>query len=178
MALTSAMAEQRCLMLRHVKPGYRSCLLIADWHLQVLLTVLRHVSQTTAACQQGYRPSSMFTDIGLTAEQESRILNALHALPCDSWLASAGALNSALPYGPAVADHCILSAGLQTQQQLKASPLTAEQQQGLLEAVQAWERWLDDCDVRAPKGYITYRRAGQHPVCTPCSIPAVAVADI
>jgi len=73
---------------------------------------------------------------------------------------AAGALNVALPYGPAVADHCILSAGLSPQQQLKAKPLGPDQRQGLLAAVQAWEKWLDDCESQAPKGYITYRRAG------------------
>ena len=72
----------------------------------------------------------------------------------------AGALNVALPYGPAVADHCILSAGLSPHHLLKTQPLTPDQRQGLLAAVQSWEKWLDDCETRAPKGYITYRRAG------------------
>lgn len=73
---------------------------------------------------------------------------------------SSGALNSAVPYGPAVGDHIVLSAGLSPQQRIKEIPLTAEQKKSLLDAIQAWERWLDDCDVRAPKGYITYRKAG------------------
>ena len=72
----------------------------------------------------------------------------------------AGALNVALPYGPAVADHCILSAGLSPQHLLKAQALSPAQRQELLAAVQAWEKWLDDCETQAPKGYITYRRAG------------------
>lgn len=79
---------------------------------------------------------------------------------CALRICSAGALNMALPYGPAVVDHCILTAGLAPQQQLKHSALRPEQQQALLAAVLAWERWLDDCETRAPKGYITYRRAG------------------
>lgn len=66
----------------------------------------------------------------------------------------------ALPYGPAVADHCILSAGLSPHQLLKTQPLSPDQRQGLLAAVQSWEKWLDDCETQAPKGYITYRRAG------------------
>ncbi len=80
---------------------------------------------------------------------------------CQHFLA-AGALNVALPYGPAVADHCILSAGLSPQQQVKSNALSPDQRQGLLAAVQAWEKWLDDCETQAPKGYITYRRAGMH----------------
>ena len=74
----------------------------------------------------------------------------------------AGALNFALPYGPAVVDHCILTAGLAPQQQVKQAALTPEQQQALLAAVLGWEKWLDDCETQAPKGYITYRRAGGH----------------
>lgn len=74
--------------------------------------------------------------------------------------ASAGALNTALPYGPAVVDHCILTAGLPPQQLVKQTALSPDQQQGLLTAVLGWEKWLDDCETQAPKGYITYRRAG------------------
>lgn len=72
----------------------------------------------------------------------------------------AGALNIALPYGPAVVDHCILTARLAPQQLVKQAALSTDQQQGLLTAVLAWEKWLDDCETQAPKGYITYRRAG------------------
>ena len=66
----------------------------------------------------------------------------------------------ALPYGPAVVDHCILTAGLLPQQLVKQAALSTDQQQGLLTAVQGWEKWLDDCETQAPQGYITYRRAG------------------
>lgn len=66
----------------------------------------------------------------------------------------------ALPYGPAVVDHCILTAGLGPQQLVKQSALSPGQQQALLAAVLGWEAWLDDCETRAPRGYITYRRAG------------------
>ena len=77
------------------------------------------------------------------------------------YLFPAGALNGAVPYGPAVGDHITLSAGLDPQQRIKSEPLTADQTTSLLEAIRAWEHWLDDCDVRAPKGYITYRCAGE-----------------
>ena len=83
-----------------------------------------------------------------------------HSISDPQLPASAGALNTALPYGPAVVDHCILTAGLPPQQLVKQAALSPDQQQGLLTAVLGWEKWLDDCETQAPKGYITYRRAG------------------
>lgn len=85
-------------------------------------------------------------------------LSVYHSQPHVS--ACTGALNTTLPYGPAVVDHCILTAGLPPQQLVKQAAVSPDQQQGLLTAVLGWEKWLDDCETHAPKGYVTYRRAG------------------
>lgn len=62
-----------------------------------------------------------------------------------------------LPYGPLVAEHCILSAGLDPARPPAAAPLSAEEQRALLGGVRSWERWLDECESRPPEGIIYVR---------------------
>ena len=80
------------------------------------------------------------------------------ALPCDpavaaaplppfnSWPPPAGALSSALPYGPAVADHCLLIADLPPLQKVQGQPLGNSQKAALQQALRDWELWLDRCE--------------------------------
>lgn len=63
-------------------------------------------------------------------------------------------LSEVLPYGPLVADHCALAAGLDPTLRPQAAPLSADEQRALLGGVRGWERWLDECDQKAPEGYI------------------------
>lgn len=54
-----------------------------------------------------------------------------------------------LPYGPAIAEHCCLTAGLQPQQQPAAQQLSQEQELALFGAVQQFEAWLAALDQGA-----------------------------
>ena len=65
-----------------------------------------------------------------------------------------------LPYGPALAEHCILLAGLQPGRKPKAEPLSAEEARALFESAGQWEAWLDARESSAPEGFITLKRAG------------------
>ncbi len=68
------------------------------------------------------------------------------SLPPTSWPPPAGALSSALPYGPAVADHCLLIAGLAPLQKVQGQPLSSSQKAALQKALRDWELWLDRCE--------------------------------
>jgi len=60
---------------------------------------------------------------------------------------------SAVPYGPLVAEHCILSAGLDPKRHVAAvPPLTEEDHAALLAAVRSFEKWLDGCEEGSPPG--------------------------
>jgi hypothetical protein len=60
------------------------------------------------------------------------------------------------PYGPAVAEHCCLSAGLQPGQALAAAPLSEAQVLALHGAVQQFEGWLAGLDQGAQaEGFIS-----------------------
>lgn len=74
----------------------------------------------------------------------------------------AGCLADLLPYGPLIAEHCILSSGLDPARPLASAPLSAEEQGSLLGGVRTWEAWLDACEDanEAPGGYILARPAG------------------
>ena len=74
-----------------------------------------------------------------------------------------------LPYGPALAEHCILLAGLQPGRKPRAQPLSTEEAQALFEGAGRWEAWLDACESSAPEGFITLKRAGAERRChAPC----------
>lgn len=64
-----------------------------------------------------------------------------------------------VPYGPAIAEHCCLSAGLQPQHPVAAAPLSEAQVGALYAAVQGFEGWLAGLDAGAEaEGFI----AAQH----------------
>ncbi|GAB4824054.1 hypothetical protein N2152v2_011100 [Parachlorella kessleri] len=71
-----------------------------------------------------------------------------------------GLLSELLPYGPLVADHCALAAGLEPGRAPAAAPLGHEERAALLGAVRGWERWLDECETKPPEGFI-YVKKGQ-----------------
>ncbi|KAL3145238.1 hypothetical protein ABBQ32_000984 [Trebouxia sp. C0010 RCD-2024] len=134
-------------------------LILADHNYEVLTLLRSHRDDAKGFAIMARHPYPIHT---------IRLRQPLSAAQLTSALESAvekqtlrGALNMALPYGPAVVDHCILTAGLGPQQLVKQSALSPGQQQALLAAVLGWEAWLDDCETRAPKGYITYRRADE-----------------
>ncbi len=70
-----------------------------------------------------------------------------------------GALASALPYGPQVAEHCIHLAGLQHTRKPKAQPLSEAEAEALFEGAQQWQAWLDACEDKAPEGFILLKPA-------------------
>ncbi|KAL0022374.1 hypothetical protein WJX77_005710 [Trebouxia sp. C0004] len=134
-------------------------LILADSNYEVLTLLRSHRDDAKGFAIMARHPYPVHTIRLRQAMSQEQLEAALES--ADEKQTLRGALNMALPYGPAVADHCILLAGLSPQQQLKAKPLGPAQRQGLLTAVQAWEKWLDDCESEAPKGYITYRRADE-----------------
>ena len=74
-----------------------------------------------------------------------------------------GALASALPYGPQVAEHCVLLAGLQHTRKPKAQPLSDAEAEALFKGTQQWQAWLDACEDKAPEGVILLKpAAGGH----------------
>lgn len=75
--------------------------------------------------------------------------------PCPPF---AGVLTSILPYGPAVAEHCILAGGLLPGRLPVKTPLSPPELASLIEGVRTWERWLDLSDTQATEGFISYKR--------------------
>lgn len=71
----------------------------------------------------------------------------------------AACLASLLPYGPLIAEHCIITASLDPARQLATAPLSPEEQEALLAGVRQWEAWLDGCedDSTPPQGFILTR---------------------
>lgn len=61
-----------------------------------------------------------------------------------------------LPYGPLIAEHCILTASLEPGRSPAAQPLSGEERAALVGSVRSWEAWLDDCEDSSepPGGYI------------------------
>jgi hypothetical protein len=61
-------------------------------------------------------------------------------------------LGELLPFGPSIAEHCVVAAGLAPNQQLATSPLSAEQLAALHKALVALEAWFAslDAQVRRP----------------------------
>ena len=74
--------------------------------------------------------------------------------------APAGALGSVLPYGPALCEHCVRTAGLDPGRRPRAEPLGERELNALLGGVRAWEAWLDACETAAPAGFIATRLIG------------------
>lgn len=69
-------------------------------------------------------------------------------------------MNQVLPFGAALAEHTLLSAGLQPQALLKDRALSEEQQGELLEAIRASEAVLAGFSDTLPRGYIWQSKAG------------------
>lgn len=67
-----------------------------------------------------------------------------------------GVMAELLPYGPLIAEHCILSAGLESGRSPAAQPLSGDERAALVSSVRSWEAWLDACEDSSepPGGYI------------------------
>jgi hypothetical protein len=72
----------------------------------------------------------------------------------------AGVLGDLLPFGPSIAEHCVVAAGLNPAQALATDPLTPEQLAALHKALVALEEWFASLDTAAPVGYIMLQRPG------------------
>lgn len=75
-------------------------------------------------------------------------------------IAQTGALASVLPYGPALAEHCVLLAGLAPGRKPKQEPLSGAEGDAVFGGAQAWEAWLEACETAAPEGFITLKGSG------------------
>lgn len=67
-------------------------------------------------------------------------------------------MGSLLPYGPAIAEHVVLSAGLAPERVVVPGPgggLSEGEAQALLAAVQQLEAWFASLDEREPEGFIS-----------------------
>jgi hypothetical protein len=69
-------------------------------------------------------------------------------------------LGELLPFGPSIAEHCVVSAGLQPGQLLAASPLAPEQLGALHKALVALEAWFASLDTQASLAGARLRQAG------------------
>lgn len=91
---------------------------------------------------------------------------------------AAGGLTGVLPYGPQVADHCLLQAGLQPQAKIADAPPTPEQRAALLAVVAGFQEWVASLAAAPPPGYIGFARPGQFlpsAVCRPpCALSRVS----
>ena len=66
-------------------------------------------------------------------------------------------LADVLPFGPSVAEHCILKAKLDPSRSPATAPLDPTERSALMAAVRGFERWLDSCEAdgaTAPGGAI------------------------
>ena len=63
-------------------------------------------------------------------------------------------------HGPAVCEHCILTAQLHPGRKPKRESLGEPEQKALYTAVKQWESWLDACETSAPEGFIAAKRTG------------------
>lgn len=63
-------------------------------------------------------------------------------------------------HGPAVCEHCVLTAQLQAGRKPKKDPLGEPELDALFQAVKQWEAWLDACETSAPEGFIAAKRTG------------------
>lgn len=72
------------------------------------------------------------------------------------------ALSSILSYGPQVAGFCIQHAGLQAKRKVYAEPLTEDEFSTLMQSIRHFEKWIDSCEDKAPKGCISYNDDGMY----------------
>ena len=82
--------------------------------------------------------------------------NELHFL-----LSAIGVVAGVVSSGPAIAEHSILTAGLDPKQDPIAHPLDEGQQAALLQGVQSVEQWLEQIESSPPPGHIFYKALGE-----------------
>lgn len=71
-----------------------------------------------------------------------------------------GVVAGLLPYGPSIAEHVTVTAGLEASRQPGKLPLSDEEVARLFAAVQKLEGWFAGLEGAAPRGYIGVARAG------------------
>ncbi|CAK0786952.1 hypothetical protein CVIRNUC_010166 [Coccomyxa viridis] len=69
-----------------------------------------------------------------------------------------GALATVVVHGPAVCEHCILTAQLHPGRKPRKDSLGEPELKALFTAVKQWESWLDACETSAPEGFIAAKR--------------------
>ncbi|KAL4425918.1 hypothetical protein ABPG75_009934 [Micractinium tetrahymenae] len=131
--------------------------ILADDKFEVLTLLRSHRDDAKGVAIMARHPYPIHT---------IRLRQALSAAALEGALAGAAAeatlktcLADLLPYGPLIAEHCILTAGLDPARQPAAAPLPGEEQAALLAGVRQWEAWLDACedDSTPPQGFILTR---------------------
>ena len=78
-------------------------------------------------------------------------------------------------HGPAVCEHCILTAQLQPGRKPRKDALGEPELKALFTAVKQWESWLDACETSAPEGFIAAKRTGLVPHTMHLRVEASAV---
>lgn len=64
-----------------------------------------------------------------------------------------------LRFGPMIAEHCILKAGMQPGRKLDSEPLDDAERAALLSGIRSWEQWLEACEAAPPGGAILTKPA-------------------
>ena len=72
----------------------------------------------------------------------------------------AGAVGQVLPYGPQMAEHCILGAQLSPSSKPGSAALSEAEISRLMASIGRLETWLQGCADTAPKGFIYSKAAG------------------
>eukprot|EP00892_Ulva_mutabilis_P008831 jgi/Ulvmu1/631/UM010_0001.1 len=68
-------------------------------------------------------------------------------------------LGKQLPYGPMLAEHCILNAGLAPARHPAGDPLSADEVAALATQLRGLDSWLDSCKDTPPRGFILLKPA-------------------
>ncbi|KAK9805687.1 hypothetical protein WJX72_012021 [[Myrmecia] bisecta] len=155
--------------------------ILTDSNYEVLTLLRSHRDDAKGFAIMARHPYPIHTIRLRTPVSEQQLQEALAAADDKSTLK--GVLSSIHPYGPAVSDHCILTAKLEPGRLVQAQPLSQEEAIALRAGIRSWEQWLDDCERRPPEGFITLKQAGSNKkdkggVKPPEPAPAPAAAPV
>ena len=70
-------------------------------------------------------------------------------------------MGSVLPYGPQIAEHCILGAQLQPSGKVASGALQPKEVSRLMASIRALEAWLQGCADAPPRGFIYSKGPGE-----------------
>ncbi|KAI7842328.1 hypothetical protein COHA_003968 [Chlorella ohadii] len=128
--------------------------ILADEKFEVLTLLRSHRDDAKGVAIMARHPYPIHT-IRLRQPLAAAALDAaLEGAAPDATLK--GLMADLLPYGPLIAEHCILTASLEPGRSPAAQPLSGEERAALVGSVRSWEAWLDDCEDSSepPGGYI------------------------